>query len=191
VLAADQAVDTYTLLDELERVWPGEEGPYRFVKLLADGSDGTRQRVLSAAAAAKAERLPTLHDEREYDAVHLVVPDSESPRSQLARLAAQVANPDGTAEAVDSDDLVGQMDTIACQFQRWHMMEGLEFKMGLTGSKMHGVACAAASAAFPVAQAWYVAPASFDPRRFTEGVGETTFYEWLSVVLLANKRASD
>lgn len=191
MLAADQAVDTYTLLDELERVWPGEEGPYRFVKLLADGSDGTRQRVLSAAAAAKAERLPTLHDEREYDAVHLVVPDSESPRSQLARLAAQVANPDGTAEAVDSDDLVGQMDTIACQFQRWHMMEGLEFKMGLTGSKMHGVACAAASAAFPVAQAWYVAPASFDPRRFTEGVGETTFYEWLSVVLLANKRASD
>ena len=45
------------------------------------------------------------------------------------------------------------------------MMEGLEFEMGLTGSKMHGVACAAASSAFPVAQAWYVAPASFDPSR--------------------------
>jgi hypothetical protein len=177
VLAVDQAVDTYTLLNELERVWPGDEGPYRFVKLLEDGSDGTRERVLSAAAAAKAERLLTLLDEREYDAVHLVVPDSDSPRSRLARLAAQVADPDGRPEAVDSDDLGGQMASIARQFQRWHMMEGLEFEMGLTGSKMHGVACAAASAAFPVAQAWYVAPTTFDPRRFTEGVGETAFYE--------------
>jgi hypothetical protein len=177
VLKVDQTIDTYTLLAELERIWPGEEGPYRFVKLLPDRSDGTRQRVLSAAATAKAERLLTLLDEREYDAVHLVVPDSESPRSELARLAAQVADPDGTAEPVDSDDLKGQMDSIARQFQRWHMIEGLEFEMGLTGSKMHGVACAAASAAFPVAQAWYVAPASFDPARFTEGVGETVFYE--------------
>jgi hypothetical protein len=177
VLKVDQTIDTYTLLAELERIWPGEEGPYRFVKLLPDQSDGTRQRVLSAAATAKAERLLTLLDEREYDAVHLVVPNSESSRSELARLAAQVADPDGTAEPVDSDDLKGQMDSIARQFQRWHMIEGLEFEMGLTGSKMHGVACAAASAAFPVAQAWYVAPASFDPARFTEGVGETVFYE--------------
>lgn len=177
VLSVDQAIDTYTLLGQLERIWPGEEGPYRFVKLLADRSDGTRERVLSAAATAKAERLLTLLDAREYDAVHLVVPNSESPRGELARLAAQVADPDGTAEAVDSDDLEGQMESIARQFQRWHMMEGLEFEMGLTGSKIHGVACAAASAAFPVAQAWYVAPASFDPSRFTEGVGETLYYE--------------
>jgi hypothetical protein len=191
VLRADQAVDTYTLLGELERVWPGEEGPYRFVKLLADRSDGTRQRVLSAAATAKAERLLTLLDEREYDAVHLVVPDSESPRSQLARLAAQVADPDGTPEAVESDDLAGQMDSIARQFQRWHMMEGLEFEMGLTGSKMHGVACAAASAAFPVAQAWYVAPTTFDAGRFTEGIGESVFYELMAGGTAEGSRKGD
>lgn len=145
--------------------------------LMTTESDGTKSRVLLAAATAKAERLLTLLDEREYDQVSLVVPESGSPRARLARLAAEVALPEGTPDAIDSDDLIAQLEHVSRSFQKWHVEERFEFEMGLTGSKMHAVACAAAASVFPIAQCWYVAPRRFDPSRFTEGVGATAFYE--------------
>ncbi len=36
---------------------------------------------------------------------------------------------------------------------------------------------AAASAAMRVSQAWYVKPARFDPSRFSEGIGETRYFQ--------------
>jgi hypothetical protein len=62
---------------------------------------------------------------------------------------------------------------LAEQFRAYYLDAGFGIEFGLTGSKMHAVACAAASTAFKLAQVWYVSPARFDPKRFTQGVGAT------------------
>lgn len=177
VLRADEERDPYELMEALRSVWPGERGPYRFIRLLDGANDDSRRRVLCAAATAKAERLLTLLEHREYDQVRLVVPDGRGARANLAQLAAQVAVPDEPAAQLGSDDLTAELDYLARQWQTWYVGRKFAFEAGLTGSKMHAVACAALASACRLDQVWYVAPAEFDPATFTVGVGATTVWE--------------
>ena len=76
-----------------------------------------------------------------------------------------------------SDDLPSALNEIASAHHRYYVNGNYNFELGLTGSKLHTVAFAAASAAMQVSQAWYVKPAEFDPRRFSIGSGDTRFFE--------------
>jgi hypothetical protein len=179
-LQAAASRDVFALLDSLSTIWPGERGPYRFVRLLPATTDDSRRRALCAAASPKHERLLSLLGEREYDTVSLIAPVSATPRSQLARLAAQVALAEAQHAAPDllgSDDLASQLSCISRLYQHWYVARKFSFELGLTGSKMHAVACAAASVAFKVSECWYVAPREFDPATFSLGVGATSFHE--------------
>jgi len=178
VLDADEKGDAYALLDALGKVLTGEARPYTFDKLLSTDSDDGRQRLLCAAASPKHERLMSLLDERDYDRVDIIVPASDTPRSRLARLAAEVATKNfhsSMSVELPSDDLVGTLDFIAGHYQRYYAHGNFDFELGLTGSKLHAVACAAASSALRFAQCWYVRPAEFDVERFTKGVGASRY----------------
>ena len=180
ILVAEEERDRHALLEEIRGVLTGEEGPYESDNLLRSDSDETRQRVLCAASSPKHERLLSLLDSRDYDRVEIIAPSTDSSRSRVAQLAAAVAADNVTnsdVTRIGSDDLGGMLDFVVERYMIWCITNGLNFELGLTGSKLQAVACAAASAAFKVSQCWYIRPRAFDPQRFTKGVGGTNFYE--------------
>jgi len=171
--------DVFDVLERAGKIWSGEMTPYSFVPLLVSDLDDSRPRLLCAAASAKHERLFALMEERPYDAVDIVVPESDSHRANLARLAADVATRGFEASQIsrlDSNDLPGTLTYLSERFRAYYLDGGFGIEFGLTGSKMHAVACAVASSSVKVAQVWYVSPAEFDPERFTRGVGVTRWY---------------
>ncbi len=179
VLDAHEKGDAYALLDELSGVLTGEARPYTFDKLLNTDADDGRRRLLCAAASPKHERLMSLIDERDYDRVDIVVPSSDTPRARLARLAAEVATKNFHSSStiqLPSDDLPGTLDFIADHYQRYYAHGNFDFELGLTGSKLHAVACAAACSALRFSQCWYVRPATFDVERFTQGVADSRYF---------------
>jgi len=132
-----------------------------------------------AAASPKHERLLSLLDVRAFDQVDIIVPSDDTPRSRLARLAADVAikgMSGARIEKIDSDDLERMLQFIANRFIEYYVSAGFNVELALTGSKMHAVACAAACVAFKAAQCWYVRPQSYDTNRFTIGVGGTWYF---------------
>lgn len=176
VFEAEAANDVYALLLHLDKLWSGEIGPYTFVKLLPIRVDDSRYRVLFASASPKHQRLLSLLDERDADALEILHPAPSTPRGRLAKLAADVAlkeRESGRLAEVESDDLPGALNVLGNGYYRWYVERGAEFEVALTGSKMHAAAAAAASVAYRLSQCWYVRPARFDPQRFTSGVGET------------------
>jgi hypothetical protein len=179
VLEAHEKGDEYALLDALGDVLTGEARPYTFDKLLSTDADDGRQRLLCAAASPKHERLMSLLDERDYDRVDIIVPASDTPRARLARLAAEVATKNFHSSRpveLPSDDLAGMLDFIADHYQRYYAHGNFDFELGLTGSKLHAVACAAACSALRFGQCWYVRPAEFDVERFTKGVALSRYF---------------
>ena len=180
VLAAEKDGDVWTLLDALDDVWSGEAGPYTFEQLLMTDADESRRRHLVASASPKHQRLLSLVEQREFDRIQILAPRAVAPRDILAKRAAEVAR--GLVEGSDitevqSDDLLGALQEIGRAHQRYYVDGNYNFELGLTGSKLHAVAFAAACSTMMFSQAWYVRPASFDPARFSLGVGETRYFE--------------
>lgn len=180
VLEAEKDGDVWTVLDRLDDVWSGEAGPYTFEQILMTDADESRRRHLFASASPKHQRLLSLVEQREFDRMEILVPSGEAPRDMLARKAAEVARglvEDSEIREVGSDDLSGALQEISRTHQRFYVDGNFNFEVGLTGSKLHAVALAAASSTTLFSQAWYVRPASFDATRFSLGVGETRYFE--------------
>jgi serine/threonine protein kinase len=178
-LAAARTHDHYRLLECLSPILTGEAGPYTIDGLLNSDADESRRRVLCTFASAKHQRLLSLLDYRDYDRIEIVEPFAGTPRSDIARIAAEIAawnfRSAGTCE-IRSDDLEGVLTFLSQQYFNWYVDRGYNFEIGLTGSKLQAVACAAVSVEFKVAQCWYVRPANFDPRRFTKGVAKSRYF---------------
>src|SRR5690606_28171496 len=54
---------------------------------------------------------------------------------------------------------------------------GANVELGLTGSKFQAIASAVLASSRKIAQAWYLSPAEFDEKRFTQGIGEAHIYD--------------
>ena len=179
ILAAEKSDDIFKILEKAQEIWTGEQGPYDFVRLLDSVVDQTRSKLLCAAVSPQHERLLSLLDQRDYDGLCIIEPNDDTPRARLAQLAADVATQGRLAcrrDSVDSDDLVGIMGLLGRQFDEFYAQDWFDVELALTGSKMHAVACAAASVVLKIAQCWYVRPAEFDPNRFTVGAKQTRFF---------------
>ena len=180
ILAAWRNGGRHGLLEELPGVLTGEVGPYECKRLLDSDSDESRQRALFAFATAKHERLLSLLDKRAYDRVEIVVPDGESTRSRVAGLVGEIAAmnySNSKVQKIGSNDLDGTLRHLTARYKALYVDGRQNFEVGLTGSKLQAVACAAASATFKLSQGWYLQPKVFDVERFTAGVGRTTYYE--------------
>ena len=180
VLNAQKNRDYHTLLEGLRSILTGEHGPYSIDGLLMSDADESRRRVLLAFSSPKHERLVSLLDERTYDRVEIVSQDDSTPRGAIAKISAEFAAENYRGASVTelgSDDIEGVLSTILQTYYHWYVDSGFNFELGLTGSKLQAVACAAVAAAFKVAQCWYVRPAGFDPKRFTVGIGPSEFFE--------------
>jgi hypothetical protein len=180
VLEAKVDLDYYKQLETLRKLLTGEKGRYDCDQQLISDADESRRRILCAFSSPKHERLLTLLDERRYDRIEIVAPNGNSPRSQLARLAANVAvdNYANTClSLIGSHDIAEVLKFLAKRYQTWYVNGGFNFELALTGSKIQAVACAVISAFVKVSQCWYVRPQRFDPKRFTIGVGDSFYYE--------------
>ena len=181
ILNADEGEDAWAVLQRLEdEVWLGEKGPYKFEPLLFTDADESRRRYLLASASPKHHRLLSLVEERDFDCIDVLSPPEGTSRSEVARLAARIAS--SVAESsgmidLGSDDLPSALNAIVSAHHRYYINGNYNFELGLTGSKLHAVAFAAASASMQMSQAWYVKPAEFDPTRFSIGFGDTRFLE--------------
>lgn len=180
VLDAYESYNRHETLTALKSVLTGERGPYTPLSLLTTESDGSRNRGLCAFASAKHERILHLIEEREYDAVELIVDKADTARAKVAEMAGRVALEEcrgGALVAEDVSDLETVLAVLARTHQRWYVDWNFNFELGLTGNKIQATAAAVLSAVLPVNEVWYVAPEGFDAGRFTQGVGATTVYE--------------
>lgn len=180
ILNAYQHEDYYALLEKLRDVLTGEEGPYTLDALVESDADPSRRRTLCAFASPRHERLLTLLDDRQYDRVQVITQDEHTARGKIAVLSAEFATnnyPATTVEQLGTNDLLGVLSFMTRVHHEWYVDGGFNLELGLTGSKIQAVACAALSAAVKVSQVWYVRPRSFDPRRFTVGVGSSSFHK--------------
>jgi len=178
VLNAEKDDDHHKLLEALRDVLTGEEPPYSCRPLLHPSADETRGRGLCAFSSAKQERLLNLLDERDYDAVDILVNQADRPRTRVSLIAAEVAtqnNRNTSVTVCPAEDPAALLRELGQRYRDWYVARGLNFELGLTGNKMQAVAAAALSAAVKVNQCWYVSPARFDPARFTIGVGATKY----------------
>ena len=167
------------LLEGLKDILTGEDGPYEIYRLLRPDSNDSRQRALFAFSSSKHERLLSLLERRDYDLIEIVAPVASSHRDDVALAAAEIAArnyPNSSVVRIHSRDIDKTLSRIVNRYRRWYIRGGLNFELGLTGSKLQAVACAAASAIFKMSQCWYLQPKRFDPQRFTKGVGRTHFY---------------
>ena len=179
ILTSGESNDMFAMLESAREIWTGEKGPYQFVKLLSSDVDQTRRRLLCAAVSPQHERLLSLVDERDYDGLSIVEPKGDTPRARLAKLAADVVTQGRFAcwrNSIGSDDLIGMVKLLGNQFDEFYTRDWFDIEFGLTGSKMHAVACATVSVVLKISQCWYVKPAEFDSNRFTKGANQTRFY---------------
>ena len=184
VVKAFTSDNHHQLLLSLKGVLTGENGPYRSTPQLPDESDGTRLRGLLAFASSKHERLIQLVEERDYDLIEVMVSETESSRSKIAQIAAEVAvrgQDSGNIRTCNAGEPAAVLQALAERYEAWSVRDGLNFEIGLTGNKIQTVAAAAFSASYRVNQAWYVSPATFDRQRFTTGVGDTRIFRIKSV----------
>ena len=179
ILAFKESGGTFKVLEHAQEIWTGEKGPYQFIRLLRSDVEQSRRRLLCAAVSPQHERLLSLVEQRDYDGLCVIVPTGNTPRAKLACLAAEVATQGRYGhrlDEMDSDDLTGMVRLLGIQFDEFYTRDWFDIEFGLTGSKMHAVACAAVSVVLKIAQCWYVQPTSFDPHRFTVGAKETRLF---------------
>lgn len=174
-----EAEDQTHFLESLTDILKGEEGPYKLIPLLPKEINPSARRVLIAFSSPKHERLYSLLDEREYDKIHIIVPAEDSPRNKLAKIAAQVALRKfnhAEIKEFDSDNLQDIMEYLSLQYQNYFVNQNFSFEIAITGSKLQTVASAAICAIYKVNQCWYLQPAEWDAKRFTQGNGETKLF---------------
>ena len=183
VLLANASNDFGELQDGLRGLLTGETGPYEMLPLQQHNSDDSRRRMLCAFSSPRHERLLHLLDNRSYDKRLLFVHDADTPRAKLSKLTAEFAelnNPSTSLEEFSTNDIVGMINAIASAFHQSFVASGFNVELGLTGSKLQAVACAAIASSFRIAQTWYVQPKEFDTTRFSSGAADTSDYFQIS-----------
>jgi hypothetical protein len=180
LFAAEKSQEPVAFLDNLAQVLTGEEGPYTDLRLLEDRADPSRSRALLAFASAKHERLFSLLDKREFDQIEIIAPADETPRSRVAVHAAQFICQDyrnAKLSRIDSNNLATLFEHLDSRYLDLYSEAGVNFELGLTGSKTQAIAAAVLASVRKVSQAWYLGPKNFDEKRFSSGVGLNRIYE--------------
>lgn len=172
--------DKPALLETVDDVVTGEEGPFEAIPLQDDASiDDARKRALFAFSSAKHKRLQYLLESRDLDRLEIVVPPENGPRNAVARLNAEVSVMGAPAYGLiesDSNDIEQTFTQILTSYYLLYVKAGMNFEFGLTGSKLQAVICAAVSSQLKISQSWYVRPRKYDKDKFTEGAGPTKYF---------------
>jgi len=182
VMTGDVINDLYESIKT--KVPMGEWGDYTISELLYSDADQSRGRVLCAFASPKRERLHTLL-ERNFDRLELVVPNSDRPRARYARMIAELGPSQSLGARVtpiNTDDIFRVMEFLIERYQYWYVSQGMNFEIGLTGSKMQALASAILASMYKISQCWTVRPEHIDPERYSKGYDRTSSCYKISII---------
>ena len=180
IFAAKKSEEPLVFLSSLAEVLMGEKGPYTAIKLIDEDFDPTRSRALLAFSSAKHERLFSLLDRREFDYLEIIAPNKKTSRARVASYAADFISQNyqnTKVTKIDTNDLAELVRYLDEQYLGLYSASGANLELGLTGSKTQAVAAAILSVRRKISQAWYLSPAEFDEKRFSQGVEKIRIFD--------------
>ncbi|MDV0444191.1 hypothetical protein [Methanorbis rubei] len=160
----------------------GEKPEYE-IRPLLETSDcySTRPSTLLGFVVSKNQRILTLLENRDYSWAELFVSSGKSYRSQLAQMAADIVKSNyNNIETILSDRKNPEeiLKQLLNKYYALYVNQGTNIEIGLTGTKLQTLACAALSSIGKISQCWYVHPAEFDKDQFSIGAKETVYYQF-------------
>ena len=167
--------------DAMSKLYFGENGPYNVVPLLDSRQVlSGRPTSLIGILSPKNQRIFSLLDRREYEKVVLLCQNGNPKTDQLVKMVgeyAQVNYENTVFEALDSNDLDSAIRALSDVYNVLYNTEKMDVDLALTGTKLQSVLCAAFCVRYKINQCWYVAPNSYDPKRFSSGTADTKYFE--------------
>lgn len=166
-------------LKAVSDLYKGEQEPYSITHLLPDYPNISDPRVLFSFAPIKHERLYTLLNERIYEKISIVIPDDNTPKSELSRYSVNFSltgHNNAVTHSLPLDDLDALLQLLAKEYYNSFLLNDLPFELGLTGSKLQTVCVAAFSSVFKISQCWYIKPKKWDKLKFSTGHRKTSYY---------------
>lgn len=167
----------------MQRLTIGEKGDYKNIGLMDECDyDPTRPIALIGFVSPKNQRLFSILDRMEYNYVSLLLPNGNTGRDKLSRLAGSIAYanyPMVDREELDIKQPREVLLKIIENYCKNYFGREANVEIALTGSKIQAVLAATFSLIVKFSQCWYVQPAEFDVKHFTKGVAATTCYEIL------------
>lgn len=174
--------DAIRFADLMRKLDTGDAGIYQNIKLMDNESyDPIRPSALVGFVSPKTQRIFSVLDKTEYDAVHLFVPKGKTARDILSRTAGDIAVTNYSSvklKSIDTGSIKANFEELARSYTELYIDKNFNFELSLTGSKIQAVVAAVFSSVCKVTQCWYVKPSTFDANHFTEGVGDT---KWFSI----------
>ncbi len=181
VYKAYEREDHYKFIDAFEKILGGEKPPFAEINLMKTEADESRNRILIAFVRPKNERLYHMLDKREFDKIELITPkEHSSKRSKVAKMAAELVAKkfnNTTLSEYDSNDISGALNFLTQKYQEYYVNLNYNMEIALTGSKRQTIAVAMLSSVCKLSKVWYIRPDDVDPKRFSKGVGNTTYFE--------------
>ncbi len=166
-------------LDKMAALIGGEDGPYTHTNFSVNLADEARNRVLIAFAKPKNERLYHLLDAREFDAIELIVDDSGSDiRKNVTSIVANMVNkkyPNTVTRELDANKIGQNIQEICLSFHKHYVQQNANVEVALTGSKRQTIAVGLSALNCRFSKVWYVEPATINTKRFSSGIGSTTY----------------
>lgn len=179
---SEKISDAIRFVDLMRNLDTGDAGFYQNIKLMDnDDYDPVRPSALVGFVSPKTQRIFSVLDKTEYDAVHLLIPSQKTHRDILSRTAGDIAvtnYPSVKLKRFDTRSIKANYKELVSSYMELYIDKNFNFELSLTGSKMQAVAAAVFSSVCKVTQCWYVKPSTFDVNHFTDGIGET---KWFSI----------
>jgi hypothetical protein len=139
-----------------------------------------KKRVLIAFSSPKYERLFQIINEREYDIIEIVYPKPFNLRTKLAKIAARLLEKSYThivLKEFDTQSIDGLMKYLFERYHYYYAINSYNVEFALTGSKKQTIVSSILSTILKVSKCWYIKPSSWDTKRFSIGVSETSYFE--------------
>ena len=172
--------DTSKFINLMSKLTTGETNEYTIIPIIKDNTrDAIRPTVLIGFVSPKNQRIFSLLDRVEYEAVSLFVPEGKTERDILSRTAGNIAATNYSSvelkefNTADPSKVLVELSKV---YEKYYIDNDFNFELALTGSKLQAVAAAIFSSICRISQCWYVKPRRFDTAHFTKGVGNTNYY---------------
>jgi serine/threonine protein kinase len=165
---------------EADKLVEGELEPQSKVTVRQNRNPGAAV-YLVCFMSLKYKRVKKLLEELPVEAVDIIYPLSsdgiKSPRSKFATKIANILVDDsGKAWPTGSDDHIGAYKKLRSLYSSHYLDSGINFEVGLTGTKMHTVAAGMLGSIINFSGVYYT-PVAFEPTKYTAGTGNSTFTE--------------
>jgi serine/threonine protein kinase len=180
IVSLFEADDYLAAFSKLDQLVSGVTEPYETVTIGENRRDSSQPSYMVAFVPLKFKRLEKLLDDVPVEQLAAVAPESPagptSSRTVVGQYIARycVDRYGGEFHEIRTLDHEAGYHLLS-ELHRTHALDGhFNFEIALTGSKMHAVSAAMLGAVAQPAAVYYSSPASFDPKRYTRGSGETT-----------------